>query len=841
MKLFLCMISLIIPADLLAMDVLFLHNNWTFRNYTKQDVWKPAVVPGVVHLDLLRNKHIPDPFYGDNEQQVSWIAEQEWEYKTLFFVSKQQLQKENLNLVFEGLDTYCTVYLNKNKILSCYNMFRTWRVVVKQLLQEGQNELRLVFHSAIHEGKKKAALVPLSIAGDDKYNKVFTRKAQYHYGWDWGPTFITCGIWRPVKLEMWNSATIRGLQVNHQTINKKSAELQLGVRVEGRSASVYTLEVRDVKTKKVLGKSPLLANDTNDVVTVDCRINNPKLWWCNGLGEPYLYTLGITLKNERGISISTITKNIGLRTIKLMQEKDSIGSSFSFVLNGKPVFIKGANYIPQDSFLPRLTQIHYNNLLKDVVASKMNMLRVWGGGVYEDDIFYELCDKYGIMVWQDFMFACAMNPGDTEFLDNVRHEVRDNVQRLQHHASIALWCGNNENNEGWFNWGWQKSLNYSEKDSALVWNWYKALFHKLIPEELQTNDPTRQYVASSPLYGWGKKESMTHGDSHYWGVWWGLEPVETYNQKVGRFMSEYGMQAVPMPETLQRVIPDGQMNVQSKALKNHQKHPTGFENLQTYLLRVFKPAVDFFAYTYQTQLLQKHTISLAIEAHRRAKTRCMGTLYWQFNDCWPVVSWAGRDSEGRWKALQYNLPKVFDNIIVSAVQDGTNVTPVLINDGLELFSGELHYSLLTFDGAILTSGLVACTADTERAKPLQTINLAPFLVNRNKHEVVLALEVRNGTTSISKKTLYFGAAKDLWLKDPEIQMVIRHQNGKTLCLLTAKRLAKDVFVRGGTNNPAQRWSDNFFDLLPGETKTIVFPGIIPKNTIQSYSLFHSYQ
>jgi beta-mannosidase len=442
-------------------------------------------------------------------------------------------------------------------------MFRTWRIDVKQILNQKKNKLYVIFRSADKVVDSLAKASPLIRPSEN--NRHYVRKAQYHFGWDWAPKLTTCGIWRNVKLESWNEKPIQNSKLK---IKKRDA-------------------------------------------------------------------------------------------VKLIQEKDSIGQSFYFTVNGKPTFIKGANWVPADVFLPRITKDKYRKLLVAAKDANFNMLRVWGGGIYEDDYFYDLCDSLNIMVWQDFMFAGAMYPGDEKFVENVKQEAIDNIKRLQHHKSIVLWCGNNEIDEAWHNWGWQKQFNISPSDSAKLWNDYQKLFHELLPALVKEYDGTRPYIASSPLNGWGRQQSMTHGDSHYWGVWWGLEPIEKYKEKVPRFMSEYGMQAMPSFETIKQFSLPQDWDTSSPAMKVHQKHPTGYKTLNTYLQQNNLPATTFNQFISATQEVQSRAMETAITAHINAAPRCMGTMFWQFNDCWPVTSWSVIDFYGRKKKAYYTVQKLY--------------------------------------------------------------------------------------------------------------------------------------------------------------------------------------
>jgi len=775
--------------------------NWSFKKISDSN-WLPAKVPGTVHTDLYNNKIIPNPFFGNNEKELQWIENEIWEYQTSFKISKEELNNQNTILQFEGLDTYAEVFLNNKKILNANNMFRTWKVDVKNNLKVGKNNLKIVFKSAVEVGKAKAQKLPYTLPEKER---VFSRKAQYHFGWDWGPRFVTSGIYRPIKFLFWNNATIENVRYEQDELNEAIAKLNFKVTIDCQFEGNYDLKINEFQ------KSFALKKGINSI-TFPYEIKTPKLWWTNGLGQANLYPFEISLSKSK-VPLSLKKLNIGLRTIELIQEKDSIGKSFYFKLNGKPVFMKGANYIPPDSFLPRATDSVYKSIVKNAVDINMNMLRVWGGGVYAEDTFYDECDKNGILVWQDFMFACAMYPGDDDFLDNVKNEVIDNVTRLQNRPSIALWCGNNENDEGWKNWGWQKQYNYSKQDSTKIWNDYEALFHKLIPTTLDSllSPKENRYWPSSPSIGWGKKESMTQGDSHYWGVWWGKEPFEVYKQKVGRFVSEYGFQGMPNLETLEKVIQKEDLNFTSDAFKNHQKHPTGFETINEYMARDFPVPKSLEKYNYVSQILQAYGMKTAIEAHRLAKPYCMGSLYWQLNDCWPVTSWSTLDYYGNWKASHYQVKESFAPTLLVVTENTNGFSIIGSNDNLEKQVGIVTAKLIDFSGKELWTASKECLLDFEKNTSCMNI-LYDELPKFVKEKTVLQLEF----ICNNKKTVayhYFVKPKDLQLEKPTIEVKIV---GETLIELKTNTLVKNLYLQAN----GTFFKDNYFDLLPGISKII---------------------
>jgi len=793
---------------------------WAFRKM-QDSQWLPAKIPGTAHTDLWANKLIADPFLGDNEKNLQWIENEDWQYRSTFLISADELKNEHCILQFDGLDTFAEVTLNGTPILSSNNMFRTWEVEVKKLLKTGQNQLEITFRSAVKKAKEEAKKLSYTLPGDEK---VFARKAQYHFGWDWGPRFATAGIWKKASLRFWNKAKIQSIHFQQDELTNKHAKLKFDLTIQADYPGEYTIKFSQMPFKKKLKKGI-------NTISIPIEIKNPLLWWPNGLGIPHLYHNDFSLyNNQQKLDEQQVT--VGLRTIQLVQEKDKTGKSFYFKINGQPVFIKGANVIPPDSFLPRATDSVYQSIVKNAADANMNMLRVWGGGVYADDAFYDACDKNGILVWQDFMFACAMYPGDKEFLQNVKEEVKDNVSRLQNHPSLALWCGNNENDEGWHNWGWQKQYNYTKADSAKIWNDYQKLFHELIPQTLDSLLPKNEnrYWPSSPSIGWGRKESLQSGDAHYWGVWWGTEPFENYKKKVGRFMSEYGFQAMPDIKTFEAFAKNDELHFDSEAVKNHQKHPTGYKTINEYMARDYLVPQNFEDYIYISQLLQADGIKTAIEAHRAAKPYCMGTLFWQLNDCWPVTSWSAVDYFGRWKAMQYQVKQSFDNILITVSQENEQYNIHIINDGLEKHEGELSVQLTDFNGKIIWDAVAAAIIPGNSNETHLEIPKSKFK-NINLRQSLLSVYFKSGQKTI-RTNYYFVKPKDLQLTKPNIKIT---KVDELAYEISSDVLAKNVFLQ---SDEETFFSDNYFDLLPNEKTTIKVSK--PVKQIKTKSLFETF-
>ena len=789
---------------------------WLFKN-TQENKWFSAKIPGTVHTDLFQNKIIPNPFIGNNEKLLQYIDRENWEYKTDFIITKTEYQNEQIEFNFEGLDTYAKVFVNDSFILTANNMFRTWNLEVKRFLKIGNNQLKIVFESALNRGEAEAKKLPYELPGNEK---VFTRKAQYHYGWDWGPRFVTCGIYKAIHLHFWNQAKINHVQFIQEKLTKELAQIQLKVEVNCSQKGIYSFGIYNSKPSRDL---PLFKDTIIELqkgintVLLNTKIKNPELWWTHNLGKQNLYNYTIVLESaSKKIDLKDVT--FGLRTIELVQENDSLGKSFLFKLNGIPVFMKGANYIPEDNFLPRVTYSKTKQLINDAKAANMNMLRVWGGGEYASDYFYQLCNENGILVWQDFMFACAMYPGDSAFFENVNAEVNDQIIRLRNHPSLAIWCGNNEIDEGWKNWGWQKQYKYNTTDSTKIWNDYVLLFENNIKNTIQLLDKSRFYWPSSPSIGWGRKESLTQGDAHYWGVWWGMQPFETYEKKVGRFMSEYGFQGMPSLSTFTKMgafqCKNNVFKIDSSVLKTHQKHPTGFETIQTYMERDYRIPNSFDNYIYVSQLLQAEGMKTAIEAHRRSMPYCMGTLFWQLNDCWPVTSWSSIDVDGNWKALHYQIKKSYNDLLISYEEKNDSVLVFIVSDKLENIKGNLNIKVLDFNGEIVFTENVETIVKSNTSGIYYYFDKSKLKGKFNWNNLVLSATFNNENTNI-KSLHYFVKPKDLLLQKPAINF--RYLN-KNQIEISSDKLAKNVYLR--TDNKSYQFEENYFDLLPNEKKII---------------------
>ncbi len=814
------------PGNVVEMN---LNENWTFRQADKEN-WLQATVPGCVHTDLLNNGDIEDPFYRLNEHGLQWIDKVDWEYRTTFQAGPGITGKENMELFFNGLDTYAEVFLNDESILTADNMFREWKVNIKEKIVPGKNTLRILFKSPIKIGIEKydalGYVIPVSgndlseigqVEGNKKVS-VYTRKAQYHFGWDWGPRFVTSGIWKPVILRAYDKAIIRNVQVEQMELTDETAELLAHVEIES-SVETPVKAVCFVNGEEAFSRKTELAKGMNHVV-LPVTIKNPERWWPNGMGDQTLYNLMFKILEEDKL-LSEKEERIGLRTIEIVQEPDSVGKNFYFKVNGHPVFMKGANYIPQDAFVTRVTPERYEHILQSAADVNMNMLRVWGGGIYEYDIFYDLCDEKGILVWQDFMFACAMYPGDDHFLENVQQEAADNIRRLRNHPSIALWCGNNECLSAWYNWGWKDSaeVKQGKEVAGLIWKAYDDNYHKILPQAVKEYDH-RFYWSSSPSAGFGEPENWVAGDVHYWGVWWGKEPFVNYRTRLGRFMSEYGFQSFPEISTINRFTVEKDHDIYSDVMKSHQRSSIGNETIELYMLRDYRKPKDFKMQLYVGQLTQAEGIRIAMEGHRKARPFCMGSLFWQIDDCWPVASWSSIDYYGNWKAQQYFAKKAFQDILVSPEINDAVIEVFIVSDRLEPVPGTVEMDLVTFTGNTLWQKEMQVEIQPNSSAQLFSINKGKLDGDYDEKECLFSVKLYIDDEVYSSNIIYFNPLKDLDFPDPQLKQKISEGEGGYDLTFTTVNLAKNIYI--SADGVEGFFSDNFFDLLPGEEKTIRF-------------------
>ena len=807
-------------------QVCTLHSDWTFCQ-VGDTLWSDAKIPGTIHQDLLNHNRIPNPFYGMNEEAVQWVENEDWMYRTSFVVTEEQLNRDAAVLELDGLDTYADVFLNGALILRSDNMFVGHKVPVKSVLRKGENRLLIRFRSAVKEALPQWETNGFDYPADNDHSSkrvsIYTRKAPYSYGWDWGIRLATCGIWRPVRLVFSDVARIEDYYVRQASVSASKAD------VDNR------LEITNVTSQPV---SALLkvayhysANDTKEVqkqielrpgentVSLPVMIDNPHLWMPNGWGEPSLYKFAASVSVD-GVEVASQERQVGLRSIRVVMEDDEHGKSFYFEVNGHPMFAKGANFIPDDALLPNVTTERYKRIFEDVKAANMNMLRVWGGGIYEDDKFYDEADRNGILIWQDFLFACTTYPHDPLFLKRVEAEAEYNIKRLRGHASLAMWCGNNEIYEGVRYWGWKNK--YTAEAFAEMNRGYDVLFRQLLPDMVKRFDSGRFYMHGSPYEAnWGRPESWKIADSHNWGTWYGRKPFESFDSEIPRFMSEYGFQAFPEMKTIRTFAEEKDFELESPVMNAHQKATIGNALIKQTMGLYYKVPAKFEDLVYVGLVLQGQGMRHGIEAHRRNRPYCMGSLFWQLNDSWPVVSWSSIDYYGNWKAMQYQSQRAFAPVLINAIKEGDDLCVYLISDELQDRDDvRLTVELMDFDGKSHGKWTHNGKLSANTSMLFLKKRVDEFLSKQDAATSFLrfTLKAKNGA-SLADEVFYFAYPKDQKLPEARIETSVKKRGEAIEMTLKADKLARDIFIEV----PVQgvRFSDNFFDLLPGQRKKII--------------------
>ncbi len=792
--------------------------SWSFRDVSTK-TWLPAQVPGCVHLDLRRNGRIPDPFHGTNELELQWIEERDWEYRTQFTVSAAALAEEVVELVAEGLDTVATVTLNGKVIARTANMFTPGRWEVKKHLKSGTNELVIRFDSAMGYLRTRHTGHVYREFNDPVGNSNRIRKQQCQFGWDWGPRFVTAGIWRPLRLEAWSGNRLDNILVRQTHRADGSVRLDLSPELARPDAEVtchWKLTLNHVNVGR--GEGTVI------------ELDHPQLWWPAGQGGQPLYSLQIEIRDAAGSTIGYWKRRIGLRTITLDQSKDEWGEAFRFLVNGRPVFAKGANWIPAHSFVSALRRSDYERDLRSAVEANMNMVRVWGGGIYESEEFYDICDELGLMVWQDFAFACTLYPVDEAFRELVRPEAEAQVRRLRHRASLALWCGNNEI------WMLNREV-LTDEAKAEIRQAYERIFHEMLPEIVAENDPATAYWPSSP---WRREGAHGHeageisGDSHFWDVWHSRKPIKSYELWKFRFVSEFGMQSYSSPATNATFCPSDDTNVFGPTMENHQKNAAGNQIILDYVSRQYRFPKSQDDLIYLSQLNQARCMQMGVEHYRRLMPRCMGSLYWQLNDCWPVASWSSIEFTGRWKALHYAARRFYAPALVTAHVPGDEQVTIgnyrkstmdeahlyTVYDAPTPARGVLCWDLMHIDGRRLGGGTKRVMLRPGEAVKQKTLDLHKLFKKTSHDDVYVRIGLEIDGRRVSEETVLLASPRFMHLPRGKVKCRVKAVDAHRFELtftspVLQHRFAFDV---AGVD---YRASDNFFELYPDEPKTIV--------------------
>jgi beta-mannosidase len=779
--------------------------------------WMPAKVPGDVHLDLIANKRIPDPFYRDNESKIQWIENAAWEYRRTIDVTDEVLKHQHLDLVFKGLDAASKVYVNGEEIAAPSNMFREWRLDVTGRLKRGSNELRVFFPSPIKAAEEVAAKDPWR-ARTHTDAKVYVRKAAYEYGWDWGPRFVTSGIWQPVSLEMWDDARIENIFVEQEDVSSTVAHLNVQTEVVASKPGLATISLNyGLQNADERAEQKVMLSAGVNRLSLPINIDKPALWYPSGYGAQPLYSFHAKVSIGDHV-IDSIDTKAGLRSVVLRRDLDKWGRSFEFVVNGIPVFAKGADVIPFDSFPNRVTTADYRHILQSAKDANMNMVRHWGGGYYESDEFYSLCDELGLMVWQDLMFGNDWQPGTYEFKQDIQQEAEYQMRRLRNHPSIVLWSGNNET-ELLREWNGRGSLPADVHEH--IWQDYLTEFSGVLAVTAARVDPQTPYWPSSPSADYEDlSDSFQSGDNHDWSVWHGRVDFTDYEKHHWRFVSEYGFQSFPEMKTIESfTTPEDRTSIFTPVMLAHQKNGSGNSLIQEYMRRYYGDPKDFASFLYSSQVLQAEAIKIGAESFRRERPRTMGSLFWQLNDCWPVASWSSIDSEGRWKALQYYARRFYAPVLVSPhVEDGS-VAVYVVSDHVQAEQADLSLQLMRFDGTVLNHKDLAVQVKPLASEAVMKVPLSDLLdAGIDPASVVVVAKLREAGTLVSSNLLYLAPTRKIVLPDlPVDATLVKAKEGFDVTLKSTV-LARSVYLSFGEQDAT--YSDNYVDLLPGEPVTI---------------------
>lgn len=801
---------------------LSLDGSWQLRQSGESEQI-PAQIPGCVHTDLLAAGKIEDPFVGMNEAGMRWVFQKDWIYQREFQVEADFLTHPHILLCCDGLDTVARIELNGQTVGVTDNMFRQWEFDVKPLLKAGRNHIEIHFESPANYIAAKQKIRPMNYPTARHQVAAFSqiRKAAYSFGWDWGPCLPTSGIWRPIRLQAFNSGRLRDVSINQDHSDPKQPRLTVNVTAEFIETENVTARILLRRDGRLLDQADIQIGRNTAAGNAIFSVKNPELWWPRGMGAQPLYEVSVELLDEKSRVFDQWTRRIGLRTLTLDLSRDKWGNSFSFQANGVPFFAKGTNWVPANALVTRLTSADYRRILTAAADVNMNMIRIWGGGIYEPDVFYDLCDELGLCVWQDFMFACAPYPlRDEEFTGNALAEIEQQIKRLRHHACLTLWCGNNEVEMCGFVAPEGDDMRISLED-------YRGFFERKIPEMLETLAPGQAYWPGSPYKEAGKFyhpdvwiDNPGYGDTHNWSIWHLKKPLEAYRSSQHRFISEFGLQSYPEPSTVARFLDGGAADFNSPVMLHHQRSNDGNACISYYLRQWFKTPRNFEAALWCSQILHGMAMKIACEHWRRAMPRTMGTLIWQLNDAWPAASWAGIDIFGQWKAMHYMARRFYAPVLVSATEDEGKVSVYLTSDLQQPGDFTWSWKLTDLHGKEIQSAQNPILIPARTSLEAGTLDFQDDLSLFGAEHLLLWLNVANKEgKNVSADLVLFSKPKNLELPDPEISCLTTEvEKASATLTVTAQKPALWVWVESpGT---AVHCSDNFFHLEPGIPVTI---------------------
>ena len=771
-------------------------------------------IPGTVLSGLLAAGKIKDPFYRTNEDATRALFWKDYVFTRTFDVDEELLAQQHIVLVCEGLDTLAEISINGTFLAKTDNMHRTWKFQAKKLLHPGKNEIQIVFRSVLrfiedypYEAHKKINYIP---CGSMKGNQLL-RKAHSMFGWDWGPQTIDAGIFRDIYLQGYSHARIEDIRIHQQHAKNVSVQtsITLSESVPGQKLCV---ELSEDGADKPL-QTKLCKTNADGVAAVDFVIENPKLWWPNDYGDQPLYIVRTTLLDEDGTSLESITRRIGLRTLTISQEKDEWGNEFAFCVNGVKIFTRGGNYIPDDCLYTRITEKKLDYILESCRRAHFNCVRVWGGGYYPSDAFYDLCDEKGLIVWQDLMYACNVYDVTDAFAENCRQETYDNVRRLRHHASLGLWCGNNEIESAWDHWGdFQKETPYLRAD-------YIRLFEEVLPKAVQEADGETFYWHSSPSSGgcFDNPDDANRGDTHYWDVWHGQKPFTDYRKYFFRFCSEFGFQSFPCAKTVNSFTLEDDRNIFSRVMESHQKNDAANGKMLYYLSENLRYPKDLTHLLYASQVLQGMAIKYGVDHWRRNRGRCMGTLYWQINDDWPAPSWSSIDYFGRWKALHYMAQKFYAPHAVSMTLEDHRCHVYFSNESFETTEYSLTLSIRDLSGNVLETYETKGNSPAFSAIETAVVDICSW--EDQKDDVFFEAVIHTKDQKVLKDVETLVPYKYLNLKNPVISTEAEETNDAFILHISSDCFAP--FVALDFDDADVIFSDNFFHLTDKTVQDII--------------------
>lgn len=771
-------------------------------------------IPGTVLSGLLAAGKIKDPFYRTNEDATRALFWKDYVFTRTFDVDEELLAQQHIVLVCEGLDTLAEISINGTFLAKTDNMHRTWKFQAKKLLHPGKNEIQIVFRSVLrfiedypYEAHKKINYIP---CGSMKGNQLL-RKAHSMFGWDWGPQTIDAGIFRDIYLQGYSHARIEDIRIHQQHAKNVSVQtsITLSESVPGQKLCV---ELSEDGADKPL-QTKLCKTNADGVAAVDFVIENPKLWWPNDYGDQPLYIVRTTLLDEDGTNLESITRRIGLRTLTISQEKDEWGNEFAFCVNGVKIFTRGGNYIPDDCLYTRITEKKLDYILESCRRAHFNCVRVWGGGYYPSDAFYDLCDEKGLIVWQDLMYACNVYDVTDAFAENCRQETYDNVRRLRHHASLGLWCGNNEIESAWDHWGdFQKETPYLRAD-------YIRLFEEVLPKAVQEADGETFYWHSSPSSGgcFDNPDDANRGDTHYWDVWHGQKPFTDYRKYFFRFCSEFGFQSFPCAKTVNSFTLEDDRNIFSRVMESHQKNDAANGKMLYYLSENLRYPKDLTHLLYASQVLQGMAIKYGVDHWRRNRGRCMGTLYWQINDDWPAPSWSSIDYFGRWKALHYMAQKFYAPHAVSMTLEDHRCHVYFSNESFETTEYSLTLSIRDLSGNVLETYETKGNSPAFSAIETAAVDICSW--EDQKDDVFLEAVIHTKDQKVLKDVETLVPYKYLNLKNPVISTEAEETNDAFILHISSDCFAP--FVALDFDDADVIFSDNFFHLTDKTVQDII--------------------